>query len=708
MSSHTNIFPIQIVHELPHRIRLRQNALHDPSLDVSYFEAMLYSIEGVSKVRINARAASVIVCYNGHKATRERIVYSCRSIPSDVYRLNAQRKHPHDPLSLLMQASTLLLGPLFPRPVAALVSWISSLQLFLKGLDTFINNGIKVEVLDAAAVGFSMMRCDYTTAGMIRLLLALGEYLEQLSEEKTSDLLKSLLRPQVETIWVERDGQELQLTSNELIIGDRVICGTGEMIPIDGIVVCGEASVNQSSITGESIPVRVSPESEVISGSVIEEGRITIKALQVGSETGMARISRFIENSMRMKSPSQTYSTQLADRLVPITFALGLLIYALSRDVRRAASVLTVDYSCAMKLASPVAVKVAMYTAAHCGVLLKGAQALEAFATVNTIVFDKTGTLTRGVLHVIDVVSIGSLSNDELLCLAAGAEEHYAHPAADAVVRAAKERQLALPPITRVDFIVAHGVSASVDGSEVLVGSYHFIAEDEGIDCAAVEQDVAVMYKEGRIPLFVARDGILEGLVVLQDQLRPEACGVLRELKELGMSRIVVLTGDHRDTAKALAKELDGHIDALHWELLPEDKAHIAKALQKDGNTIAFVGDGVNDAPVLVTADVGICMPHGADLARESAQVVLLKDDLSALVTARRLAMQAQRTMTNCFLSTVGVNSLLLVLASSGTLPPVLSALLHNLTTVGILAYAALAGMQKPEQDTQSQEDSYA
>ncbi len=699
MSSNPRTFPVYIVHELPYRLRLRQRALHDHSLDLSYFEAMLQSLDGVTDVRTNARAASIVVSYNGDATVRERILLYCRTIPEEAYHFAAERKHPRDPLGLSVQVAALLLSPKFPRAIATPLSWIANLPILLKGFDTLANEGVKVEVLDAAAIGFSLLRRDYFTAGMIRLLLALGEYLEQLSEEKTTDLLKSLLHPQVETVWVERDGQELQISPDEVTIGDLVICGTGEMIPIDGVVVRGEASVNQSSITGESVPVHVSPDSEVISGAVIEEGRITIEATQVGAETGMARITRFLKNSLRMKSPSQTRSAQLADKLVPITFALGLGMYALTRDVKRAASVLTVDYSCAIKLANPVAVKVAMYTAAHCGVLLKGAQALEAFAKVDTIVFDKTGTLTRGVLQVVDMVSAGALNEEELLTLAAGAEEHYAHPVADAVVNAAKERGLALPPISRVDFIVAHGVSATIDGDEVLVGSYHFIAEDEGADCSAVDEEVEGIRRAGRIPLFVARNGVLEGVVVLQDQLRPEACEVLRELKSLGIKQIVVLTGDHRDTAKSMAAQLDGHIDTLHWELLPEDKARIVRELQTQGNTIAFVGDGVNDAPVLVTADVGVCMPGGADLARESAQVILLKEDLQTLVIARKISEQAHHTMTHCFQAAVGINSLLLLLAGGGMLPPVASAFLHNLTTVGILGYAALTGMQKPAHD---------
>ncbi len=703
-STEIRTFPARIIHELPGRLRLRQLALHDTALDLAYFEAMLQNLEGVTDVRINAKAASIVVFYNGAPTVRERILLSCRAIPEEAYCFASERQPLRDPLGLLGQVSLLLLNPALPRSIASPLNWMAALPILVQGVDTLISEGIKVEVLDAAAVGFSLLRRDYFTAGMIRLLLALGEYLEQLSEEKTTDLLQSLLRPQVEAVWVEREGQERKVHPNEVMIGDLVICGTGEMIPVDGVVVQGEASVNQSSITGESMPVHVAPESEVISGSIVEEGRITMEAVQVGAETGMARISRFLENSLRTKSPSQTHSAQLADTLVPVTFALGLGMYALTRDVRRAASVLTVDYSCAIKLANPVAVKVAMYTAAHCGVLLKGAQALEAFSKVDTLVFDKTGTLTRGVLQVVRVASVGALTEDELLALAAGAEEHYAHPVAEAVVRAARERKLTLPPIARVDFIVAHGVSASVEGKPVLVGSYHFIAEDEGIDCSSAERLADTIRKEGRIPLFVARDEMLEGIIVLQDQLRPEACEVLGELRTLGLKQIVVLTGDHHDTAAALASQLE-HIDEFYWELLPEDKARITQELQMQGKTIAFVGDGVNDAPALVTADVGICMPGGADLARESAQVILLKEDLRGLVTARRIAVQAQRMMSTCFRTAVGVNSLLLLLAGIGTLPPVVSAFLHNLTTVGILGYAILAGMQKPLSETNTQKE---
>jgi Cu2+-exporting ATPase len=453
--------------------------------------------------------------------------------------------------------------------------------------------------------------------------------------------------------------------------------------------------VNQSSITGESVPVHLKPEDEAISGSVIEEGRLKIEARQVGGETGMARINRFLENSLRFKSRSQTKSSELADRLVPATFALGLALLLLTRDVRRAAAVLTVDYACAIKLSNPVAVRTAMYSAAHKGVLLKGAQAMDALAKVDTVVFDKTGTLTRGVLEVTDVIPTEGMTPVDLLALTAAAEAHYAHPVARAVVKEAENQGLEPPSAGQVDFIVAHGVSAYVNGYRVLVGSHHFIGEDEGIDCSAVDRRAQALRKQGKSLLYVARQGVLEGVIGLRDTLRPEAAQVLEDLKDLGIPRLVMLTGDHPDTARAVAEKLKA-LDEIHWDLKPEDKAELVKAFQEEGRLVAYAGDGVNDAPALITSEVGICMPGGADLAREAAQVVLLKEDLNGLVTARRIADRTEETLKNCFRAAVGLNSLFLLLAGAGLLAPVAAAVLHNANTVGILSYAALSGMDGP------------
>lgn len=515
-------------------------------------------------------------------------------------------------------------------------------------------------------------------------------------KKKSDDLLKNLLKPQVEMVSVERDAREIRIEFSELTVGDLVICGSGELVPVDGVVVDGDAALNQSSITGESLPVHVSEGDEVLSGAVVEDGRIKIAARNVGGETSMARIGRFLENSLRTQSTSQKKSDELADKLVPVTFGLGLALFALTQDVSRAASVLTVDYSCAIKLASPVAVKTGMHTAGHCGVLLKGAQALDNLARIDTIVFDKTGTLTQGDLKVADIKPLNKLDAEELLALAAGAEEHYAHPVARAVVSEAKSQGLTFPPISQVDFIVAHGVSAYVDGERVLVGSRHFLEDDEGVDCSAVRDSGRKLRGQGKSILYVARSGKLLGIIALRDELRPEAAEALGMLKDRGVKKVVMLTGDHKDTAQSIAAEV-GCIDEVHWELKPEDKAALIKELQEAGHFLAFAGDGVNDAPALVSAEVGICMPGGADLARESAQVVLLEDDLRILAVARDVAENVQHVLKQTFQAAVGINSAVLLGASLGKLSPVASAFLHNASTIGILGYAAAAGRKKPD-----------
>ena len=689
-------YQMRIIHELPKRIRIHNAVFHDPEFDPVYMEAILQNIPGVKDMRFNIKAATVVVAYDGDSRSREQILQCLRLIPLEARTPFGEQATVSDPVGVVAKGLLAFLAPVVPTPLRGLLSWLISLPTLVEGIETLILEGIKVKVLDATSIGISLLRTDYYTVNYIVALMALGEYLEQISEESSTGLLKNLLRPQVEDVRVERDKQEIMIVLDEVIIGDIVVCLSGEMIPVDGIVVEGEASINQSSITGESIPVHVKPESEVLSGSVIEEGRIKINARQVGSETSLARINRFLENSLRFKSQSQKKSDELADRLVPLSFGLGVLLYALTRDIRRAASVLTVDYSCAIKLSNPVAVKTAMYTAAHSGVLLKGSQALDSLARVDTIVFDKTGTLTRGALEITEIIPVQNLPEEELLTLAAGAEQHYTHPIARAVAQEAGNRGIKLPPVSEVDFIVAHGVSAYVNGKRVLAGSRHFIEDDEGINCSKADIYSKTLHGQGKSLLFVANEDVFAGVIVLKDTLRPEADRVLHELKAQGIKKIVVLTGDHQDTAKAVAAKLEA-LDEIHWELKPEDKAAIVEDLHKKGHIIAFAGDGVNDAPALVTADVGICMPGGAELARESAQVILLRDDLDALVAAREIAGRTQRIIKNCFLASFGMNSLFLLLAAGNILPPVVAAILHNSNTVGILGYAALAGMRSPK-----------
>lgn len=683
--------PIVVVHEMPRRIRLRLRQLRSNKLDPAFLEATLEEIPGVSEVRLNTLAASAVIKYDGRPECRLAVFTCLADPPRTIFTGDGQSRPLLSILPIIAKGALALSILLLPTVIAAPAALFLSAPVVWEGIATLWNRGVKVEVLDAAAVVFLLVRRDFFTASSVVFLISLGEYLEEQSENRSTDLLKSLLKPQVATIWVEVDGQELEIPFDSARVGDRVICGPGELIPLDGIVVHGDAFVDASSITGESVPVHVQPGSEVLSGSVIEDGRIVFEATHVGAESSMARISTFLENSLRNPSESQKKSDELADKLVPVSFGLGVGILATTRSLEKAAAVLTVDYSCAIKLVNPVAIRVAMYSAARQGVLLKGSQAMDGLARIDTLIFDKTGTLTNGQLEVTDIRGLNNTSAEELLILAASAEEHYSHPVAGAVVEAAKTRGLALEPASQVDFIVAHGVSAYVDGKNILVGSRHFIEKDEQIDCSAALEPVAGLEKDGKSILYVACDEQLIGIIGLRDELRPESNMVLTKLKESGIKQIIILTGDSKAVAHALAEKLDA-VDQVHAELKPEDKARIVMELKDDGHLVGFTGDGVNDAPALVSAHVGICLPRGADLAKESAQVILLRDDLRCLLAGRLTALHSQKTIKRSFAAVVGLNTTYLLLASFGILQPVASALLHNLTTVGVLGYGTLRG----------------
>jgi len=679
----------KIVHELPKRIRLKSLILLAPDLDHNYLQASVESLGGVESVRINGPAFSIAVEYDGTPEVRAAIIATLDHIPQEAFLKDNEREHNVDLIDVGARTAVAAATPFLPVPVQAAASWMLGIPGIVNGFETLFTRGVKIEVLDGTVKALSLLRGDYFTSNSVGALLSLGEYLEDQSEQKSTDLLKTLLKPQVEKIWIEKDGRELEIDFKDLQVGDIVVCGAGELIPIEGTIVEGDGSVNQSSITGESVPVHLQPGDATLSGAVVEEGTLKIRADKVGSETGMARINRYLESSLRSQSKSQVQSAELADKLVPLTFGAGLGVYALTGDLGRAASVLTVDYSCAIKLSTPVATRTSMYTASKAGVLLKGGQALDNLAAVDTIVFDKTGTLTKGELKVTDIVPMPLYEEEELLSIAAGAEEHYAHPVAKAVVNEAKDQGIELPDVSGVDFIVAHGVSAYVDGKRVLVGSQHFVEEDEHVDCSYMEKKARQLRNAGKNLLFVAMDNELIGVIAMRDELRPEALEALEAFKEAGIKRIEILTGDHRSTALALAAQLPP-VDAVHWELKPEDKANIVKELKDGGAKVAFAGDGVNDTPALVCADVGICMPSGADLARESAQVVMLNEDMLTLVEAHRIALTNRETLNNCLWSAVGINSATLLLAGMGKISTLAAAMTHNLSTVGILGYAAM------------------
>lgn len=679
----------RLVHEVPGRLRLRVPALRDPEMDAAYLESWMDALACVRQARANRAAASLTLEYEGGAAARTAILERLARFPhGGLPPLGEGEDREAEIAPMVTSVLGLAALPWLTPPAQKLLTFVDQGGTLMKGADTLIRHGIKVEVLDALAVGLAAARGEVYTATITGLLLALGEYLERRTERQSDRLLRRLLRPEPAMAWVERDGALMQVSGDEVQEGETVVVGLGETIPVDGRVIEGAALVNQAAVTGEDVPVRKEAPRRVVAGSTLVEGRLRIQATQVGEDTTTARVARFIQESLGKQSDTQRLADALADKRVYLTLVTGGLVYAFTRDLTRLESVFLVDYSCALKLGTPVAFKSGMYTAASHGVLMKGGQAIEHLAAVDTLVFDKTGTLTHSELAVTDVVVLDptGCSESDLLALVASVEEHASHPVAKAVVEAARERDLQHITHGEVDYLVAHGLAAEVGGTRVRVGSRHYLQEHEGIRFDAHQDLIERLQEEGKILLFIGSERGPLGLIALRDTLRADARETLRRLRALGVKQLVMITGDRRAKAEALAAELG--LDAVHAEMAPEAKARVIEALQRAGHKVGFVGDGVNDGPALSVAEVGIAMPRGADIARATADIVLLDDRLSAVAEARDLALRTMRLICTNFNLAVGINSAILGGAILGWLSPVASAVLHNGTTIGILLNA--------------------
>ncbi len=677
---------VQLAHELPQRLRLRASWLADRRLGRLSLEAALLSLGGVRGVRVNLHAGSVAVEYDGQSHHRRAILDWFRQPPSEL--LTEPGPVAHRPDSDLLRVFGALAGlallPTLTQPLRRWLTYALIAPTVWEGARTLSRKGLKIEVLDSLAVSLAAARGEYLTAIATQGLLALGAYLEQRTARHADDLLRHLLKPMPAQAWVERDDALVQIPCSELQVGDRIEVGPGEMIPIDGKVIGGNAAVNQASVTGENLAVRKEAGDKVLSGTVLEGGRLRIRATRVGAETTTARIARFIENALQQQSQTQSLAEQLADQRVYLTLGTGALVYAATRDLDRLASVFLVDYACALKLGTPVAIKSAMYQGAKHGILFRGSSALDSLAQADTFVFDKTGTLTSGLLEVTDVLSLDADWDDvRLLALVASIEEHATHPVADAVVKKARQQHLGHIEHEDVDYLVAHGLTAHAEGRCVVIGSRHFLETHKNISFVAYEERIAALEQSGKTLLYVALEQRPLGLIGLRDSLRPEARTVLAQLRRSGIRRLVLLTGDRQDKAEALARELE--MDEVHAECPPERKAAVVEQLQAQGAKVAFVGDGVNDAPALIAADVGLAMPRGADLARATADIVLLDEHLQTLLAARTLSVGTLRLIRNHFRVSTGVNTAVIAGAAFGLLSPVWSALLHNGMTLGVL-----------------------
>ena len=680
---------LRLVHETPWRLRFKLPLIADPLIDFSWLQTWLESIRGVESVRINRRARSVIFDYDGEPASREAIFLFLtelrrQKIPTG----DANPDKPAELTPMMSTAGLILALPLLSPPVRMLLTFLNVSKLLITGVETLVTRGVKVEVLDAIAIGLSAGKGEFLTANITNFLMELGGYLEKKTERQSDAMLRRLLRPEPMLAWVERDGVLVQVMDNQIQAGERVEVGVGQKVPVDGLVLDGAALVNQSAITGESVPVRKEVMDRVIAGSLLEEGRLRIEARHVGEETTTARIAHFIDESLASSSETERLADKLADKRVYLTLGTGGLVYALTGESRRLESVFLVDYSCALKLGTPLAFKSGMYRAATEGVLLKGGGAIELLSQVDTVVFDKTGTLTHSKLQVTDVVVLDEerWPRDRLLAVTASIEEHASHPIAEAIVRQAKREKLNHIDHGEVDYLVAHGMSCPVNSDRLLIGSRHYLEEHEGLDFSSFEDSMETLQAEGKTLLYVGTTDEPIGLIALRDTVREDAEQVLAQLHQLGVDHLVMLTGDHRTRAEALAADIG--IDEVFAEQVPEDKASVIEQLQAEGRKVAFVGDGVNDGPALVAADVGIAMSRGAELARATADVVLLEDRLDLLIEALDVSRRTMRLVRQNYNAAIGVNTGVMLGAALGWLSPIATAVLHNGTTVGLLLTA--------------------
>lgn len=661
----------------------------------------LEELPGISDVRVNPRVGSVLFFY----ADRESRLSALRLLtvrdeaPAPDTPDNISDLLPEEPPAggVLPLIRFFVIRPFLPRIWRVITSVAAAAPFLLKGVASLLRGRLSVDVLDAAAITASILMRDFRTVSVLTLLLGLGETLEYWTRRRSLDSLTESLALNVDSVWLlGEDGTEVSVPLSQVQKDDLVVVRDGGSIPVDGIVEDGCAVVNQSSMTGEPLGVPRAKGASVFAGTVVEEGRLVIRVSHVGDGTRLRQVVTFIEQSEALKASIQGKTERLADLAVPFTFGLAALVWLITRNPMRAASVLLVDYSCALKLTTPLAVLASMREGAGHGMVIKGGRYLEALCEADTLVFDKTGTLTNASPKVVEVIPAEGQQRDEVLRVMACLEEHFPHPVARAVVRKAQEENLQHEEEhAQVEYVVAHGVASSLHGKKLRVGSRHYIEHDEGVDVSPLEADIVRQAALGRSLLYLSEDGKLAGILAIEDPLRPEAAEVVETLRGMGFKRVLMLTGDDERTARAVAASAG--ITEFRAQVLPADKARVVQELTDSGCKVLMVGDGINDAPALSASHVGVAMIDGTDLAREVANVLLTRPSLGGLIEARRLACGTLRRIHTNFAVTLTLNSLFLVGGLFMVLQPGLSALLHNLTTLGVSLNAMRPHLPAPE-----------
>lgn len=655
-------------------------------------ETLLYYLQNqnqVSFAKVYDRTGDAVICYEGERAAVIRMIqlfhYEEVELPTGLLE-SSGRALNNEYQEKLISKVIYHFGRkwLLPAPIRAIYTTVVSVKYIWKGIQTLAQGKIEVPVLDATAIGVSMLRGDYGTAGSVMFLLGVGELLEEWTHKKSVGDLARSMSLNVGKVWLKKDGQEILVPSEKIVAGDEIVVHMGNLIPFDGEVSNGEGMVNQASLTGESVPVRRTLGSVVYAGTVLEEGELTILVKQTGGSSRYEKITAMIEESEKLKSGLESKAEHLADRLVPYSLGGTALTYLLTRNATKALSILMVDFSCALKLAMPISVLSAIREANQHKITVKGGKFLEAVAEADTIVFDKTGTLTKAQPTVAEVVSFSETkSPDELLRIAACLEEHFPHSMAKAVVDAAKEKHLDHEEMhSKVEYIVAHGISTTINGEKAIIGSYHFVFEDENSIILEGMEEKFRHLPEEYSHLYLALEGVLAAVICIEDPLRPEAAEIIRQLKKAGLKKIVMMTGDSERTAKAIAKKVG--VDEYYAEVLPEDKANFVEKEKVEGRKVIMIGDGINDSPALSAADVGIAISEGAEIAREIADITVAADDLAEILVLRMLSNRLMKRIHKNYRFIVTFNAGLILLGVGGILQPTTSALLHNTSTLYI------------------------
>ena len=677
-----------ILHEGKGRMRVHVEKVRMTLHRADVLEAYLNHHDAIVHAAVYERTGDVVITYTGRRSAAIAVLagykfdvaeYDALVTSADSRRLN--REYQDKMFDLV--AGRCLRKLFLPAPLDAAYTAFRSIRFLWKGVRCVLSRRLEVEVLDALSIGVSLLRGDFGTAGSVMFLLNLGSLLEEWTRKKSLDDLARSMALNVDKVWVRSQGTEVLVPLTKVRSGDEVVVRSGNMIPLDGTVLEGEAMVNQAALTGEAMPVRKAEGSTLYAGTVVEEGECVFIAKAEGGSNRYDKIVAMIEESEKLKSSTESRALALADKLVPWCLGATVVTYLLTRNATRAISCLMVDFSCALKLSMPLAVLSAMRECGSYHITVKGGKYLEALSKADTIVFDKTGTLTRATPQVVEVVPFSGCNEREVLQLAACLEEHFPHSMANAVVRAAKERGISHEEMhSEVEYIVAHGIASRVGGERVVIGSHHFVFEDEKCTIPAAEQQKFDALKPAYSHLYMAASGQLVGVICISDPLRPEAAAVLNGLRALGIRNTVMMTGDSERTAAAIAKQVG--VDRFFAEVLPEDKANFVQQAKAEGHTVVMIGDGINDSPALSAADIGIAINSGAAIAREIADVTIKADSLEELVALKAIANSLQKRVHANYRFVLTFNSALIALGALGILQPASSAMLHNLSTIGI------------------------